>query len=172
MNWKDALQRPAGTQMQHLRSLLESRPMLIRIPDEWLIVNDPLSTVDRIQACRGSDGSCLFVYTSSGKPVRVRMRDKIHDKLTGKVARAWWYDPRKGTSALIGDFPRQNPVTGPPTSAAWISRVSSRRPPAARERLGAVVDDASKNYPAPGSWRSRPPKPRSPAVTAGPSGGR
>jgi len=81
--------------MQYLRALFESRPMLIRIPDEWLLVSDPLSTVDRIQACRGSDGSYLFVYTSSGKPVRIRMRDKIHDKLTGKVARAYWYDRGK-----------------------------------------------------------------------------
>jgi hypothetical protein len=151
MNWKDALQRPAGTQMQYLRALLESRPMLIRIPDEWLLVSDPLSTVDRIQACRGSDGSYLFVYTSSGKPVRIRMRDKIHDKLTGKVARAYWYDPRKSTSTLIGDFPKTEPGDRP----ADVRRLDITReftPPSSGPGNDwvLVVDDASKNYPAPG----------------------
>jgi hypothetical protein len=151
MNWKDALQRPAGTQMQHLRTLLESRPMSMRIPDEWLLVNDPLSTVDRIQACRGSDGSYLFVYTSSGKPVRIRMRDKIHDKLTGKVARAWWYDPRNGTSRLIAEFPKTEPGDRP----ADVRRLDITReftPPSSGPGNDwvLVVDDASKNYPAPG----------------------
>ena len=107
------MQRPAGTQMQYLRALIESRPMLTRVPDQWLIVNDPLSTTDRIQACRSSDGSYIFIYTSTGKPVRVRLRDKIHDKLSGKTYKAWWYNPPQGTSTLIGQFPRTEPGDRP-----------------------------------------------------------
>jgi hypothetical protein len=151
MNFKDALERPAATQMQYLRTLLESRPMLMRVPDEWLIVNDPLSTVDRIQACRGADGSYLFVYTSSGKPVRVRLRDKIHEKLTGKVARAYWYDPRKGTSVLIGDFPKTESGDRP-SDVRRLDVTREFTPPSSGTGNDwvLVVDDASKNYPAPG----------------------
>ena len=86
LSFKDAPQREAGTEVQYLRALVESRPELIRIPDQWLIVNYPLSTADRIQACRGSDGSHIFVYTSSGKPVSLRLRDKIHGKKLSVVA--------------------------------------------------------------------------------------
>lgn len=137
--------------MQYLRTLIESRPMLIRIPDEWLIVNDPLSTVDRIQACRASDGSYLFVYTSSGKPVRVRLRDKIHDNLTGKVARAYWYDPRKGVSVLIGDFPKTEPGDRPAdTRRGDITREFTPPTSGRGNDWVLVVDDASKNYPPPG----------------------
>ena len=151
LSFKDALQREAGSQMQYLRALVESRPMLIRIPDQWLIVNDPLSTVDRIQACRASDGSYIFVYSSSGKPVRVRFRDKIHDNLTGKVARAYWYDPRKGTSTPIGDFPKTEPGDRP----ADLRRGDITReftPPSSGPGIDwvLVIDDAAKNYPAPG----------------------
>jgi hypothetical protein len=121
--------------------------MLTRIPDEWLLVGDPLSTVDRIQACRGSDGSYVFVYTSSGKPVRIRMRDKIHDKLTGKVGRAWWYDPRTGTSTPIGEFPKTESGDRP----ADVRRLDITReftPPSSGPGNDwvLVVDDASKNY--------------------------
>jgi len=47
--WKEALQLPGASQMQYLRALVESRPMLARIPDQWLITNDPLGTTERIQ---------------------------------------------------------------------------------------------------------------------------
>ncbi len=151
LSFKESLRREAGTQLQYLRALVESRPMLIRVPDQWLIVNDPLSTVDRIQACRGSDGSYIFVYSSSGKPVRVRLRDKIHDKLTGKVARAYWYDPRKGTSTLIGEFAKTEPGDRP----ADLRRGDITReftPPAngPGNDWVLVLDDAARNYPAPG----------------------
>ncbi len=142
--WKDALQLPAGTQMQYLRTLLESRPMLIRIPDQWLIANDPLGTVDRIEACRAADGSYAFIYTASGKKLKIRMIDQIYDKLSGKTIRAYWYDPRHGTSLSIGEFKKTafRDFT-PPTSGHgndWI----------------LVLDDASKGYAAPGKISSGP----------------
>lgn len=136
--WKEALQLPAGRQMRYLRALLESRPMLIRIPDQWLIANDPLGTVNRMQACRGADGSYAFIYTASGMPLKIRMTDHIYDKLSGKTIRAYWYDPRHGTSLLIGEFPKTafHDFT-PPTNGHgndWV----------------LVLDDASKGYAAPG----------------------
>jgi len=151
LSFKDALQREAGTEMQYLRALVESRPELIRIPDQWLIVNYPLSTADRIQACRGSDGSHIFVYTSSGKPVSLRLRDKIHGNLTGKVARAYWYDPRKGTSTPIGEIPRPSRATAPRTCGGATSRASSRPPSKRpRKRLGAGARRRRRELPGAG----------------------
>src|ERR1035441_1864772 len=37
MSWKEALERPAASQMQHVRTLMESRPMLMLIPDQMLL---------------------------------------------------------------------------------------------------------------------------------------
>jgi hypothetical protein len=148
---KEAMQLPGATQMLHLRALLESRPMLRLIPDQWLLVEDPMGTIDRMQACRASDGSYAFVYTASGRTLRVRLRDKIYTKITGDLIKAWWYDPRKGTSTLIGEYPRAQfklldeveaygtlgleftpPTSGPGND--WV----------------LVLDDAAKNYPPPG----------------------
>jgi hypothetical protein len=136
--WKEALQLPAGRQMQYLRALMESRPMLVRIPDQWLIANDPLGTTERMEACRGSDGSYAFIYTATGRKLKIRLIDGPYPKLSGKTIRGWWYDPRLGTSTAIGEFEKTGfkdftpPSSGPGND--WV----------------LVLDDASKNFPAPG----------------------
>ena len=138
MPWKEALQLPAGAQMQHLRALIESRPMLLRIPDQWLLVNDPMGTSDRIQACRASDGSYAFIYTATGAKLVIRMVDRIYEKLSGNAIKAYWYDPRLGTSTYIGEFPKtESREFTPPSSGRgndWV----------------LVLDDAAKGYAEPG----------------------
>jgi Putative collagen-binding domain of a collagenase/Protein of unknown function (DUF4038) len=141
--WETALQLPGSTQLQYLRALLESRPMLERVPDQWLIADDPLSTTSRIQATRAADGSYAFIYMASGTKLRVQLIDHgdafpFFNKLSGDTIRAYWYDPRDGTSHDIGEFKKEDyhnfipPTTGPGND--WV----------------LVLDDASKNYPPPG----------------------
>jgi hypothetical protein len=128
-----ALQLPAASQMRHLRALLESRPMLARIPDQWLIANDYMGTVDRIQACRASDGSYAFVYTASGSKLRIRMVDRLYTKVSGKMVRASWFNPRTGASTAIGTLEKKDFMEFTPPSSGrgndWV----------------LVLDDAAKN---------------------------
>ncbi len=141
--WKEALQLPGGTEIRYLRTLLESRPMLVRVPDQWLIADDQLSTTSRIQACRAEDGSYAFIYTAAGTKLRIQMIDHgdafpFFNKLSGTMIRAYWYDPRHGTSLSIGEFEKTAfrdftpPSSGPGND--WV----------------LVLDDASKGYSAPG----------------------
>jgi hypothetical protein len=143
MPWKEALQLPAGTQMQYLRALMESRPMLARVPDQWLLVNDPMGTTDRIQACRASDGSYAFIYTASGTKLRIRIVDRIYEKLSGSVIRAYWYDPRTGASTRIEDFSKaESRAFTPPSTGRgndWV----------------LVLDDAARDFPPPGTKTRR-----------------
>jgi hypothetical protein len=138
MSWKDAMQMPAGSQMQYLRALIESRPMLTRIPDQWLIA-DPMGTADRIQACRASDGSYAFIYTATGAKLSIRLVDRIYEKLSGTTIKAYWYDPRLGTATHIEDFAKtEGRQFTPPSSGRgndWV----------------LVLDDAARNFPAPGA---------------------
>jgi len=98
--WEKALDLPGAGQMRHLRALIESRPMLSRIPDQSLIVGDARKTTERVQATRAADGSYAFVYIASGRPITIRL-----DKLSGQTVKAHWYDPRNGRFTLIGEFP-------------------------------------------------------------------
>ena len=140
MPWFEALDRPGAGQMQHARRLLESRPILSRIPDNSVIVTDRVATSVpgagryRFVATRDDAGTYAMVYAPVGRPFSVRM-----NVIKGPKAKAWWFDPRTGRATLIGEFPTDR---GP------------RRfePPAAGEATDwvLVLDDTAKGYPPPG----------------------
>jgi hypothetical protein len=127
--WYEAIYFPGAKQMQFVRRLMESRPMLDRVPDQSL-VTDALSVFERIQATRGKDYA--FIYSSKGKEITVNM-----GKITGEKVTAYWYDPRKGETKNIGSFTNKGQQKfKPPTEGYgqdWV----------------LILDDASRNYPKP-----------------------
>ena len=62
--WYVAVDLPGSGQLKYLRQLIESRPMLERVPDQTLI-DDAGGASDRVQATRGKD--YIFVYSTQGK---------------------------------------------------------------------------------------------------------
>ncbi len=127
--WYAALDLPGASQMSHVRTLIESRPMFDRIPDQTLIT-DALNANDHIQATRGND--YLFVYSAQGKKFNVNT-----EKISGKELIGYWYSPRDGKSTEIGKFSKKDKQEFTPPSSGygqdWI----------------LVVDDSSKNYAMP-----------------------
>jgi hypothetical protein len=73
--WSQAMYSPGGTQMKHLRTLMESRPYLSRVPDQSIISGDAGNGENRMQATRG-DGYA-FVYFSSGQTMNINLRQNI-----------------------------------------------------------------------------------------------
>ncbi len=94
--WYNALHLPGAEQMKYVRRLMESRPMLDRIPDQSLL-NGTTSVYDRVQATRGKDYA--FVYSSKGTSFEV-----IMGKIAGASVVAHWYNPRNGESMKIDIF--------------------------------------------------------------------
>jgi len=94
--WHQAIEAPGANQMQYLRRLIESRPMLERVPDQTLITDNG-TRYDRVLASRGK--GYAFVYTYTGRPFSMRL-----GAITGKQVRAHWYSPRDGQSVTIGTF--------------------------------------------------------------------
>lgn len=99
--WFESLDAPGANQMKHLKALIESRPMLVRIPDQSLIVSAQGEGVHHVQATRATDGSYAFVYIPTGASVTIDP-----GKLAGKELVARWFDPRTGEFASIGTFSR------------------------------------------------------------------
>jgi hypothetical protein len=93
----------------------------------------------RFVATRDTEGTYAMVYAPSGRPFGVRM-----EVIRGPRVNAWWFNPRDGTASVIGTF----------------DNTGERRfvPPAPGELLDwvLVLDDAARNYPAPGSRTSKP----------------
>jgi len=128
--WYVAIDLPGSGQLKYLRQLIEARPMLERVPDQSLIT-DALNANDRIQATRGND--YILIYSAQGKKFTVNL-----EKISGKEIVAHWYNPKNGEMKEAGKFSKKNQQAfTPPTSGYghdWV----------------LIVDDASKNYTAPG----------------------
>jgi Protein of unknown function (DUF4038)/Putative collagen-binding domain of a collagenase len=120
--WLDAIKLPGAWQMLHVRRLLLSRPFLDRIPDQ--------STHAR--ATRGH--AYAFVYLPAGDKVNVRL-----GKISGEEVMAWWFNPRTGASKVIGTFPNRG-----------TRRFDPPEPPARGHDWVLVLDDAARQYKAPG----------------------
>ncbi|RYF54487.1 MAG: DUF4038 domain-containing protein, partial [Cytophagaceae bacterium] len=85
--WPEAMELPAANQMKFVRRLLESRPLLDRVPDQSMIIENAYPPAERIQATRGKDYA--FVYTAAGKPFTVKL-----GTLSGNRLAAYWFNPR------------------------------------------------------------------------------
>jgi hypothetical protein len=129
MPWYDAINLPGAKQMQFVRKLMESRPVLDRVPDQTLVTN-PLSNFERIQATRGKDYA--FIYTTKGKAITVNM-----GKISGAQVMASWYNPRDGKTKDIGKFDNNGTQKFKPDTEGygqdWV----------------LILDDVSKNYAKP-----------------------
>ena len=135
--WKESLDLAGANEMKYLKTLIESRPMLERIPDQTILMNEGLGVAERIQATRGKDYA--FVYSAYGRPIIIKP-----GKISGTKLNAYWYNPRNGKSKLIGSFANSKQLT-------FIPPLPVGSPvPSQKEDWVLIIDDASKNYSAPG----------------------
>lgn len=140
--WYEVLDLPATYHMQHLRRLMESRPYFTRIPDQSILVGNSQLSDHRPCTRDGTpgnkDATYIMVYTPlHGKPT------VDTSVIAGSRLNAWWYDPRTGqATAALTNVPNEGGKLGVETpdhpQYDWV----------------LVIDDASKNYPAPGTVKS------------------
>ena len=125
--WQFALDLPAAQQVKYLKKLIESRPILDRVPDQSLIVENALPAHERIQATRGADYA--YVYSVYGKPFTLNL-----GKISGNELSAFWYNPRNGKTTDAGKFENKGTKYFTPPSTGygqdWV----------------LVVDDVTKKY--------------------------
>jgi hypothetical protein len=128
--WTDAIHRPGAAQMQHLRTLIESRPMLDRVPDQSLVAN-ALTGADHIAATRGADYA--FIYSGQGRKFTANF-----GKISGERITAWWYNPRNGAAEKIDTFDNTGTREFIPHQHGGFGT-----------DMVLVLDNAAKNFPSP-----------------------
>jgi hypothetical protein len=133
--WPEAIERPGANQMQHLRTLLESRPFVERVPDQSILATPAGAAESHIRATRAADSSYAFFYL----PVREALTVNL-DRLTGRGMAAWWYNPRTGEATPIGPVHamRQVSFTPPVDGPDWVLVLDD--PPRGFGPPGVVVD--------------------------------
>ncbi|MEZ4682807.1 MAG: DUF4038 domain-containing protein [Caldilineaceae bacterium] len=115
--WLEALERPGANQVQHLRTLMESRPFLSRIPDQHLIRSVNGARGEQMRATRDANGSYAMIYLPRTRPVQVNW-----ENLSGDAIRAWWFSPRTGQLNHVGKFGKSvEPTFTPPGNGPdWV----------------------------------------------------
>lgn len=132
--WRDALDLLGSRQVGYARRLIESRPMLTRVPDQSLLVSGEGEGADHRQASRDEAGTFAMIYTPNGKPFAADLT-----KLAAPKLRVWWWDARTGNAHLSGEVARGPRVDFiPPRAGVSIDWV-------------LVLDDAAQNFPEPGT---------------------
>jgi len=135
--WRESLDFAGANEMKYLRTLIESRPVLDRIPDQSMLVNQGSGSSERIQATRGKDYA--FIYSAYGRTIIFKP-----GKISGATLNAYWYDPRTGKSKFIGRFANNKQLS-------FVPPLPVNSPvPSQREDWVLVLDDASKKYSMPG----------------------
>ncbi len=130
--WINAMDRPGATQAGYLKKLMESRPMLNRIADNTIILKGQGEKGEHMEAFRSTDNSYAMIYLPVGKTITINTAN------LPKQITAWWFNPKDASSQKINTTEKKDTMefTSPTegTENDWV----------------LVIDDASKNYKAPG----------------------
>jgi len=145
LEWQDALQYEGTADMQHLRFLIESRPMENRVPDESILVSgrgDLRKGPSYCAATRASDGCYAMIYSTMGEPFTLDLK-----ALSGERLHAWWYSPRDGRC-----YSEQRQQTNRPFEITNVQELRKFTPPTSglNQDWVLVLDDADRKFPAPG----------------------
>ena len=131
--WTQAIDRPGAFQVGYLRRLIESRPLLNRIPDQSLLIDGQGEKGEYISAFRDGDSSYIMVYIPVGKEMKVQT-----EAINSNQLRIWWFDPKTGKAYPSGMLKNNKSITATaPTMGYendWV----------------LIVEDASKKFNDPG----------------------
>ncbi len=121
--YAEGLVSPGRLDMEWLRSLIESKSVANRIPDQSM-VNDPRLAdqyKDYICATRASDGSYAFIYSTNGRNINANLTAMANDDI-----QAHWYNPRDGsvnTTNLSNPYSRESSaIFDPPSSGTGADK--------------------------------------------------
>lgn len=125
MTWQDGLNSTTIVQMGYLAKLFNSRPFTDARPDLSLVQDSKGSNITTVAAL--ASPSFAFIYLPNQRPIKV-------DVSRFGPSKGWWFNPKNGQSVSLGD----------------LSGVVSLKAPEFGPDAVLVIDQASKNYPAPG----------------------
>lgn len=132
------------TQLQIAKNLFTSRPWYNLVPDQSHAVLTAgyglfetnslyLTTNNYVTAAEAANSNTVIAYIPQGNASTVTI---AMSKISGSTATAWWYNVTNGVATKIGSYSTSGSQTfTAPDTNDWV----------------LVLDDASQNYPPPGT---------------------
>lgn len=134
-SWQEALHLPGAGQITYLKALMTSKPSEGLTPDQTMIVKGQGAGADYVCAIRSKSHALFYIPTGAYVTVKLGV-------ISGTNISASWFDPRTGSTTLIGTYPNKGDrafdVPGISKEVAWL-----------RSGRGCdwvlVIEDASKS---------------------------
>ena len=119
-NWCEVMNLPGANSLKHLRSLLESRPWWMLMPDVKNVVavegRGLFATNDFTTTALAADGSFAIAYLPTKRALTIDLT-----KLSGERVIASWFNPRTGEATRIGEFTdKKRHAFEPPGDGDWV----------------------------------------------------
>jgi hypothetical protein len=133
-NWKTFLELPGGNSLRYYFGLFQAKPWFRILPDPQskIIIEGAGAYAHNDFAIAGSDKDRQFIiaYIPSGRTCKFSAAI-----LTGKMVTASWYNPREGTTTLIGDYKKTDIITlKTPDDADWVLIIDTKIPASGKPR--------------------------------------
>ncbi|MEP6747324.1 MAG: glycoside hydrolase family 140 protein [Bacteroidota bacterium] len=117
-NWKETIHSPAAEQMKYLKTLMLSKPYFGRMPAQEIITDNTKDKYNYILATKGK--GYAMAYTFTGRNFTVDL-----DKVSFKVTKAEWFNPRSGATIAIDNVRESgavefNPPGEPADGNDWV----------------------------------------------------
>ena len=133
IGWQKASRAEGAAEMQYLKNLMLSRPYFSRVVNQTIVAADKgTDYTNLLYATSDKNKSYAMIYLPHNRPVKINLSN-----VAGTTKNVWWYDVRNG-KAIKGEPAKGNGVklfTPPKHDRDWV----------------LVIDDASKNFPPPGT---------------------
>jgi len=133
--WQDSLNADGASQMQHLISLINLRPIHNCIPDQLLLKNEIVESKYKKVAMRAIDNSFALIYSPIGENITANT-----NLISPKGVKAWWYNPRNGDLKFNGTFP------GSDSSTFITPKTYSQSKNQPDSDWILILDNVSKNF--------------------------
>ena len=134
-HWKTAINHPGAFQLGYMRKMFEKRNWQKLVLTQSAIEGDNPEGVEYKMAAVSSDKDFMMVYIPYGQKTIIKTSHISAAKIIG-----WWFNPRDGRTMSLGEFNNTGSKEFTPTAVGrgsdWL----------------LVLDDASKQYPAPNGF--------------------
>lgn len=137
-DWKVQLDSTSCNDRARIGHTLRSRRYWLMVPDaaHSVVTAGYSSGADLVTTSRASDGSSIVSYLPTGSTVTITVD---MTKVSGSLARAWWYNPRTGAATVINTYATTGTQTfSPADTNDWV----------------LVIDDVAAGYGAPGTYEA------------------
>lgn len=119
-DWKNALNTPGSSDLQHAGDFFRAIPWFNLVPDinHTTLTDGYGSSTDAtfVAAARMKDGSSVIVYTPEQHSLSINM-----SRISGNKSRVWWFQPSTGKTEPVGLVNNSGTISYmPPGTGDWV----------------------------------------------------